>query len=108
MDLQLMDYRNSSKCASALCFVSLILLLQLALAAFTCAIQTHRKSLFVYIMLWFKVAFQQFLKQALLFRFMGSLPLMTTSTRTHLYIRPPRSPAMCLQAPSLVSSNNPK
>ena len=35
MDLQLMDYRNSSKCASALCFVFVILLLQLALAVFT-------------------------------------------------------------------------
>lgn len=33
MDLQLMDYRNSSKCASALCFVFIILLLQPALIA---------------------------------------------------------------------------
>ncbi len=36
---------------------------------------------------------------------MGSLPLMTTSARTHLYNRPSRHPAMCSQAPSLVSSH---
>lgn len=48
---------------------------------------------------------QQCLKQVLLFRFMGSLPLMRTSTRTLLHIRPTRPTAMCSQAPSLVSSN---
>lgn len=31
MDLQLMDYRNSSKCASALCFVFVMLFLHRAL-----------------------------------------------------------------------------
>lgn len=109
MDLQLMDYRNSSKCASALCFVFVILFLRHALAVFTCAtgrlvyrIQTHRDSLFMYIIYGSELFPNKAIKQALFFRFMGSLPLMTTSTRTHLYIHPSRPPAMCWQAPSLV------
>lgn len=58
MDLQLMDYRNSSKCASALCFVFVMLFLQHVLAAFMChvwgedwfkGLRTHRNVLFMYI-----------------------------------------------------------
>lgn len=40
MDLQLMDQRNSSKCASALCFVFIILLPHLALTVFTSQCQS--------------------------------------------------------------------
>lgn len=104
MDLQLMDYRNSSKCASAppLCFRNAASSTRPGSGGHVRLFNGRGRLFYERDLLWDRVAGD--LKRDLLFRCTGSPPLMTTSTRTRLCIRPSRPPATCWQAASSVSS----
>lgn len=101
MDLQLMDYRNSSKCASAnpsACFRNA------APSGVTCAsVNTGRRRCrkVIYVP---GVTVTSHTCSPLLARCLAPPPLMMTSTRTPLCIRPSRVLEICLPAASSVSS----
>lgn len=98
MDLQLMDYRNSSKCASAsppLCFPNA------APSGVTC--HSVDGACFMKVVRVPEVAATSRSRSTLLARCTAPPPLMTTSTRTPLCIRPSSLLEICWPAASSVS-----